>query len=124
MGLQELRAEGLTRDGVQKDPNWRRVLNAPEQRERLRAVRRRGRPVRRPDARRTPSPTPGSSSRSFRRSCPGSTSWSGSNRPSLATPTSSTRSCGGSASRAPTRARARSSHGSRRRRSGRSSGSS
>ena len=29
MGVQELRAGGLSRDGVLTDPNWRRVLNSP-----------------------------------------------------------------------------------------------
>ena len=29
MGVQELRAEGLSREGVPTDPNWRRVLNSP-----------------------------------------------------------------------------------------------
>jgi tetratricopeptide (TPR) repeat protein len=29
MGVQELRAEGLSRDGVLTDTNWRRVLNSP-----------------------------------------------------------------------------------------------
>ncbi len=29
MGVQELRAEGLARDGVLTDPNWRRVLTSP-----------------------------------------------------------------------------------------------